>query len=82
MLFELLGLRELVLATGDDDVGRALRLCFSSLLVKFMKAGPEAPRDGLEKRIARGVPSRMLADRARELLQPLSEPDSGDGSAG
>jgi SAM-dependent methyltransferase len=71
VLFELLGLRELVLATADDDVGHALRLCLSSLLVKFMKAGPEAPRDGETKRIARGVPSRMLADRARELAQGL-----------
>jgi hypothetical protein len=72
VLFELLGLRELVLATPDDDVGHALRLCLSSLLVKFMKAGPEAPRDGETKRIARGVPSRMLADRARELAQGLA----------
>jgi len=72
VLFELLGLRELVLATPEDDIGHALRLCFSSLLVKFMKAGPEAPRDGESKRIARGVPSRMLADRARELAQGLA----------
>jgi len=67
VLFELLGLREVVFATADDGVGQALRLCLSSILVKFMKAGPEAPRDGLTKRIARGVPSRMLADRAAEL---------------
>jgi SAM-dependent methyltransferase len=72
VLFELLGLRELVLATPDDDVGHALRLCLSSLLVKFMKAGPEAPRDGETKRIARGVPSRMLADRAAELSRGLA----------
>jgi hypothetical protein len=71
VLFELLGLRELVIAVPEDDVGRALRLCLSSLLVKFMKAGPEAPRDGAEKRIARGVPSRMLADRAAELARGL-----------
>jgi SAM-dependent methyltransferase len=72
VLFELLGVRELVLETPDDDVGHALRLCLSSLLVKFMKAGPEAPRDGETKRIARGVPSRMLADRARELSHGLA----------
>jgi SAM-dependent methyltransferase len=72
VLFELLGLRELVLATPDDDVGHALRLCLSSLLVKFMKAGPEAPRDGESKRIARGIPSRMLADRAAELSRGLA----------
>src|SRR5262249_50989675 len=72
VLFELLGLRELVLATPDDDVGHALRMCLSSLLVKFMKAGPEAPRDGEAKRIARGVPSRMLADRAAELARGLA----------
>jgi SAM-dependent methyltransferase len=72
VLYELLGLRELVFATGDDGVGRALRLCLSSILVKFMKAGPEAPRDGLTKRIARGIPSRMLSDRALELGQGLA----------
>jgi SAM-dependent methyltransferase len=72
VLFELLGLRELVLETPDDDVGHALRLCLSSLLVKFMKAGPEAPRDGESKRIARGVPSRMLSDRAVELCGGLA----------
>jgi SAM-dependent methyltransferase len=71
VLYELLGLRELVFATPEDDVGRALRLCLSSILVKFMKAGPEAPRDGEAKRIARGVPSRMLADRAAELARGL-----------
>jgi SAM-dependent methyltransferase len=72
VLFELLGLRELVMALPEDDVGRALRLCLSSILVKFMKAGPTAPRDGAEKRIARGVPSRMLADRAAELARGLA----------
>jgi SAM-dependent methyltransferase len=72
VLYELLGLRELVFATPEDDVGRALRLCLSSILVKFMKAGPEAPRDGEAKRIARGIPSRMLADRALELARGLA----------
>jgi SAM-dependent methyltransferase len=72
VLFELLGLRELILATPADEVGHALRLCLSSLLVKFMKAGPEAPRDGEGKRIARGMPSRMLGDRAAELARGLA----------
>jgi SAM-dependent methyltransferase len=72
VLFELLGLRELVMAHADDDIGHALRLCLSSILVKFMKAGPAAPRDGEAKRIARGVPSRMLADRASELARGLA----------
>ncbi|HEX3903908.1 MAG TPA: class I SAM-dependent methyltransferase [Polyangia bacterium] len=72
VLYELLGLRELVFATGEDAVGRALRLCLSSILVKFMKAGPEAPRDGEAKRIARGIPSRMLSDRAAELAHGLA----------
>ena len=68
---ELLGLRALVMATPDDDVGRALRMCLSSILVKVMKAGPEAPRDGAEKRIARGMPSRLFTDRAEELARGL-----------
>ncbi|HET6148135.1 MAG TPA: DNA methyltransferase [Polyangia bacterium] len=69
---ELLGLRALVMATKEDDVGRALRLCLSSILVKVMKAGPEAPRDGAEKRIARGMPSRLFTDRAGELARGLA----------
>jgi len=72
VLFELLGLRELVMEAPDDPVGRALRLCLSSILVKFMKAGPSAPRDGAAKRIARGIPSRMFADRAAELARGLA----------
>ena len=72
VLYELLGLRELVFATPADAVGRALRLCLSSILVKFMRSGPEAPRDGETKRIARGVPSRMLSDRAMELAGGLA----------
>jgi SAM-dependent methyltransferase len=70
---ELLGLRALVMATADDAVGRALRMCFSSLLVKFMRAGPEAPRDGAGKRIARGLPSRFFAARAGELGRALED---------
>jgi hypothetical protein len=72
VLFELLGLRELVMETAWDDVGRALRLCLSSILVKFMRQGPVAPRDGAGKRIGRGVPSRFLADRAQELALGLA----------
>ena len=72
VLFELLGLRELVWRCPPDDVGHALRLCLSSILVKFMKDGPSAPRDGAAKRIARGVPSRMLSDRAVELARGLA----------
>lgn len=69
---ELLGLRELVMATpADDPVGRALRLVFSSQLVKFMKAGPEAPRDGATKRIGRGGPSKFFVARAGELARGL-----------
>ncbi len=69
---EMLGLRALVMDTRDDDVGHALRLCFSSILVKVMKAGPEAPRDGAEKRIGRGIPSRLFTDRADELARGLA----------
>jgi SAM-dependent methyltransferase len=70
---ELYGLRELVMETREDEVGRALRMCLSSILVKFMRAGREAPRDGENKRIARGIPSRFLADRAEELCRALAE---------
>jgi SAM-dependent methyltransferase len=68
---ELFGLRELVMATPEDEVGRALRLTLSSLLVKFMRAGPSAPRDGENKRIARGLPSNFFARRAVELARGL-----------
>jgi DNA modification methylase len=71
---ELFALRGEVLAISeDDDLGQALRLCLSSLLVKLMRAGPEAPRDGQEKRIARGFPSRFFAERAEELAAGLAE---------
>lgn len=68
---ELFGLRELVMDTAEDEVGRALRLCLSSLLVKFMRTGPEAPRDGENKRIGRGVPSSFFARKAQELAHSL-----------
>jgi SAM-dependent methyltransferase len=68
---ELFGLRELVMGTPNDEIGSALRLCFSSMLVKFMRAGPEAPRDGESKRIGRGVPSSFFARRAVELASNL-----------
>ena len=70
--FELFTLRELVMEVPRQPIGNALRLCFSANLVKLMKAGPEAPRDGEEKRIARGVPSRLLGDRAVELATGLA----------
>ena len=70
--FELFGLRALVVATPKTPVGRALRMCFSSNLVKLMRSGPEAPRDGADKRIARGIPSRLFADRAVELASSLA----------
>jgi hypothetical protein len=34
--------------------------CFVHL-VKFMRAGPQAPRDGETKRIARGLPSQFFS---------------------
>ena len=70
--FELFALRALVMEVPRQPVGNALRLCFSANLVKLMKAGPEAPRDGEAKRIARGVPSRLLGDRAVELATGLA----------
>jgi hypothetical protein len=69
---ELFDLRAEVMALPKTPVGRALRMCFSSNLVKLMKEGPEAPRDGAEKRIARGIPSRLLSDRATELASSLA----------
>jgi SAM-dependent methyltransferase len=72
VMFELLGVRELVWELPLDEVSQALRMCLSSILVKFMATGSQAPRDGAEKRIARGIPSRMLADRAVELARGLA----------
>lgn len=68
---ELLGLRELVGATPEDSIGVALRACFSSILVKFMRSA-DAPSEGEgAQRIGRGVPSKFFAGRARELAQSL-----------
>ncbi len=64
---ELYGLRELIGETEEDEVGRALRACLSSLLVKFMRGqDDEQPR-----RIGRGVPSHFFASRVEELTRSL-----------
>ena len=69
---ELLGLRELLGKTAEDDVGQALRACFSSILVKFMRSPePESSEEG-RQRIGRGVPSRFFAGRAKELAMSLA----------
>jgi SAM-dependent methyltransferase len=69
---ELLGLRELLSETGEDAVGYALRACFSSILVKFMRH-PEPPGEGeAEQRIGRSVPSHFFAGRAEELASSLA----------
>ena len=69
---ELLGLRELLGETGEDPVGYALRACFSSILVKFMRQ-KEVPSEGEPgQRIGRGVPSRFFAGRAEELARSLA----------
>ena len=69
---ELLGLRELLSETGEDPVGYALRACFSSILVKFMRQ-KEVPSEGEPgQRIGRGVPSRFFAGRAEELARSLA----------
>ena len=65
--FELYGLRELIGETKEDDVGRALRACLSSILVKFMRGSDEAEA----RRIGRGVPSHFFASRAEELARGL-----------
>jgi len=53
---ELLGLRELVMATPEDEVGAALRACFSSILAKFMRKAEweDAPAAGASSRASAG----------------------------
>jgi 16S rRNA G966 N2-methylase RsmD len=65
--FELYGLRAFIGETKEDDVGRALRACLSSILVKFMRGSDEAEA----RRIGRGVPSHFFASRAEELARGL-----------
>jgi 16S rRNA G966 N2-methylase RsmD len=65
--FELYGLRALIGETKEDEVGRALRACLSSILVKFMRGSDEAEA----RRIGRGVPSHFFAGRAEELARGL-----------
>jgi Predicted DNA modification methylase len=64
---ELYGLRALIGETKEDDVGRALRACLSSILVKFMRGSEEDEA----RRIGRGVPSHFFASRAEELARGL-----------
>ncbi len=66
--FELYGLRELIGETPEDEIGRALRACLSSMLVKFMRGGED---EGEMRRIGRGVPSHFFAARAEELAHGL-----------
>lgn len=65
--FELYGLRELIGETEEDEVGRALRACLSSILVKFMRGN----KDEQPRRIGRGVPSHFFASRVEELSRGL-----------
>jgi len=69
---ELFGLRELLSETGEDAVGYALRACFSSILVKFMRQPEGAFAGEGGQRIGRGVPSRFFAGRAEELSRSLA----------
>lgn len=72
VFLELYGLRALVFAyDGPAAVVRALRLCLSSMLTKFMRTGLTAPRDGQDKRIGRGVPSSFYGRRVQELVRQL-----------
>jgi DNA modification methylase len=72
--FELFGLRELIGETAEDEVGVALRACFSSMLVKFMRQ-PERVGEP-PQRIGRGVPSQFFAGRAAELASGLAALES------
>ena len=69
---ELFGLRELVGQTSEDEVGYALRACFSSILVKFMRVPEGDARGEGAQRIGRGVPSHFFASRAEELARSLA----------
>jgi 16S rRNA G966 N2-methylase RsmD len=74
---ELFGLRELVGQTEEDDVGYALRACFSSMLVKFMRpAAAPGHEEETVQRIGRGVPSQFFAARAEELAHALAALES------
>ena len=68
---ELYGLRELIGKTKEDAAGWALRACLSSLLVKFMQAGPNAAPGAETRRLGRGVPSRFFAGRVAELCASI-----------
>jgi SAM-dependent methyltransferase len=69
---ELLGLRELLGQSDEDAVGYALRACFSSILVKFMRQTDPSDAGPGGQRIGRGVPSKFFASRAEELARSLA----------
>ena len=69
---ELLGLRELLGKTAEDDIGQALRACFSSILVKFMRSSEADTIGEGRQRIGRGLPSRFFAGRAKELAMSIA----------
>ncbi len=73
VFLEMFGLRNLIFEyKGPPAVVRALRMCLSSMLAKFMRQGESAPRDGNVKRIGRGVPSNFFGRRVQELANQLS----------
>jgi SAM-dependent methyltransferase len=82
VFLELIGLRSLIFDREDipDDVARALRVGFSAILVKFLKAGPQAPRDSHDKRIGRGIPSLHFARRVLALAEGLEALEKATGA--
>jgi hypothetical protein len=79
--FELFALREELFGRGPTDaVVRALRLCFSSILVKCLRReAPQSARDKSEgappaqRKVGRGFASRWFVERAKELSRGLAE---------
>jgi site-specific DNA-methyltransferase (cytosine-N4-specific) len=69
---ELVGLREEIEAEPDPWIKNALLLVLSSLLVKLSRQRADTAPSTVERKIGKGLPSRLLARKADELGQLMT----------
>jgi len=69
VLFEMCGLRDEIEAVPHEGDRRALRIVFSTLLVKFSRRRADTSAEVAEKRIRKGLVTEFFLRKADELLQ-------------
>jgi len=69
VLKELAGLREEILAVGDDDEREAMLLVLSAIVVKFSRQRADTAEERVERRIRKGLPTEFFVRKGRELAE-------------